>query len=265
MPYHEAVITDPIFFLGNVAYIPVGMFIDPPFKMVGYKSLSIEPTYTAMPPMKPATQPSDYDVREKSPERLTSPRTPLKPRENLMSTTREEICKSAGAKLTAALARPSFDRRVVGFDGFVDEIIAVVDKRHDKDRYDAVRTIEAMGRKVLAAAGQSSNYELLVKQIKLGGNGPIMANALAAMGLGVTYIGNLGFPALHPVFTEFSERATVISIAEPGHTDALEFEDGKLMLGKHQSLHDITWENLTERVGRPQLMELFGGPGWWAW
>ncbi|MDP9173988.1 MAG: PfkB family carbohydrate kinase [Planctomycetota bacterium] len=174
-----------------------------------------------------------------------------------MGTSRQEVCKSASQKLLAALTSLPSIGAVVGFDGFVDEIIAVVDKRHDKDRYDPVKTIDAFGKKVLTAAGQSSNYELLVKQIKLGGNGPIMANALAAMGLGVTYVGNLGYPALHPVFNEFAERANVISIAEPGHTDALEFEDGKLMLGKHQSLHDITWDNLIERVGKGKITELY--------
>ncbi len=120
-----------------------------------------------------------------------------------------------------------------------------------KDRYEAMKTIDVLGDKILAAAGQSSNYELLVKQTKLGGNGPIMANALAAAGLPVTYIGNLGYPAMHPVFAELAKRAKeVISIAEPGHTDALEFEDGKLMLGKHQTLGDISWENLLQRVGK---------------
>ena len=48
---------------------------------------------------------------------------------------------------------------------------------------------------------------------------------------------------------EFARRAKVISIAEPGHTDALEFDDGKLMLGKYQVLEEITWENLLSRVG----------------
>ena len=77
-----------------------------------------------------------------------------------------------------------------------------------------------------------------------------MANALAAAGLAVTYIGCLGYPALHPVFADLAKRAKVISIAEPGHTDALEFEDGKLMLGKHQSLGDVNWDNLQSRVGQ---------------
>ena len=58
--------------------------------------------------------------------------------------------------------------------------------------------------------------------MKLGGNGPIMANALASAGLSVNYIGAVGFPTLHPVFEEMARRAKVIRIADPGHTDALE-------------------------------------------
>jgi len=148
---------------------------------------------------------------------------------------------------------------LIGLDGFVDEIIAVVDKRLDRQHFEPIKTIAAFGQKILKAAGQSSNYELCVKQTKLGGNGPIMANALAAAGLAVTYIGCLGYPTIHPVFAELARRAKVLSIAEPGHTDALEFEDGKLMLGKHQSLGEVNWENLAERVGKEQLVKLFGG------
>jgi pfkB family carbohydrate kinase len=173
-----------------------------------------------------------------------------------MPFTRQQICQSASRKLSAAIPTLDSMNAVIGLDGFVDEIIAVVAKRFDKDRYEAMKTITVLGDKIQAAAGQSSNYELLVKQTKLGGNGPIMANALAAAGLPVTYIGNLGYPAMHPVFAELAKRAKeVISIAEPGHTDALEFEDGKLMLGKHQTLGDISWENLLQRVGKEALIK----------
>jgi sugar/nucleoside kinase (ribokinase family) len=173
-----------------------------------------------------------------------------------MTPTREQVCQSAATKLAAALPALGSISALIGLDGFVDEIIAVVDKRYDRNRYDPVQTISALGQKILRAAGQSCNYELLVKQTKLGGNGPIMANALATMGLKVTYIGNLGFPTMHPVFAEFAGRAQTISIAEPGFTLALEFEDGKLMLGKHQSLGEINWDNLVARVGRERLQML---------
>jgi pfkB family carbohydrate kinase len=176
-----------------------------------------------------------------------------------MPLTRQQICQSAARKLSAAIPTLGSINVMIGLDGFVDEIIAVVAKRFDKDRYEAMKTITILGEKILAASGQSSNYELLVKQTKLGGNGPIMANALAAAGLPVTYVGNLGYPTLHPVFAELANRAKVISIAEPGHTDALEFEDGKLMFGKHQTLGDISWDNLIKRVGKDALIKMVGG------
>src|SRR3954471_17197373 len=167
-----------------------------------------------------------------------------------------QTCECTSKGLAAAAPTVPSLKTLVGLDGFVDNIIAVVDKRHDLERYDRVRTIDVLGDKIKGAAGQSSNYELVVTQQKLGGNGPIMANALASLGMDVTYVGNLGYPEVHPVFKEFSERAHVISIAEPGYTDALEFEDGKLMLGKHESLKDINWDNLLSRVGKDKLKTL---------
>ncbi|HEY0009245.1 MAG TPA: PfkB family carbohydrate kinase [Tepidisphaeraceae bacterium] len=173
-----------------------------------------------------------------------------------MSLTRQQICDLTASKIRDSAAGLKKTKSLVGLDGFVDNIIAVVDKRQDKDHYEPIKTIDGLGAKIIAAAGQSSNYELVVKQQKLGGNGPIMANALASFGMDVTYVGNLGYPVVHPVFEEFAKRANVISIAEPGTTDALEFEDGKLMLGKHQTLADVNWDNILARVGREKFKQL---------
>jgi sugar/nucleoside kinase (ribokinase family) len=174
--------------------------------------------------------------------------------------TREQTCELTGRKLAERAPSLKSIKATLGLDGFVDEIIAVVDKRHGPgEQYEPVKTIDALGRKICAASGQSSNYELVIKQRKLGGNGPIMANALASLGLDITYIGNLGVPAIDPVFEPLARKARVISIADPGKTDALEFEDGKLMMGKHQTLGEVNWDNLISRVGRDQLKALMNG------
>src|SRR5262245_27792227 len=177
----------------------------------------------------------------------------------LMPLPRELVCGRTSEAIAAAASGLRSIRAVIGLDGFVDEIIHVVDTRHDPDRYEPVPTIAALAEKIRQAAGESSNYELIVTRRKLGGNGPIMANALACLGLDVTYVGNLGYPEMHPVFREFAGRARVISIAEPGHTDALEFEDGKPMRGKHESIHEVNLENLLARVGRDELQGLVQG------
>src|SRR5207244_11328553 len=145
----------------------------------------------------------------------------------------------------------------VGLDGFVDEILHVVDKRESAESYTRLPTIRQFLERLGAAAGRSTNVELVSQLTKLGGNGPIMANALASFGLKVTYLGILGYPNLHPVFSEFARRAEVHSIAEPGYTDALEFEDGKIMLGKHQSLKQMNWENIKARFGKDKFTAKF--------
>ena len=147
----------------------------------------------------------------------------------------------------------------VGLDGFVDEILHVVDKRDSADSFQRLTTISKLAERVAAAAGKSTNIEIVNCVTKLGGNGPIMANALASFGLKVTYLGNLGWPNVHPIFGEFAQRAEVHSIAEPGHTDALEFDDGKVMLGKISSLNDVNWANIQSRFGRDQFAAKFTG------
>ena len=144
----------------------------------------------------------------------------------------------------------------VGFDGFVDEIIHAVDKRHDPDRYDRVTSLEGLGQRIVAAAGRSANLELVAKQVKIGGNGPIMANALCALGLNVKYMGALGRSAIHPVFNPLAERARVWSISDPGHTDALEFDDGKLLLGKYAHLKDLNWDLICREVGADAFADI---------
>jgi hypothetical protein len=84
-----------------------------------------------------------------------------------------------------------------------------------------------------------------------------MANALGSYGVPVTYVGNLGAPNIHPVFANFAKRAVVHSIAEPGYTDAIEFDDGKLMFGKHESLKNVTWENIMDHLPEEQLLSIF--------
>lgn len=146
---------------------------------------------------------------------------------------------------------------LVGFDGFVDEIIRVVDKRDSPTEYTLIGDIGTFAKRLAQASGQSTNLEMIVQQTKLGGNGPIMANALAAFGMPVTYIGMLGYPDIHPVFRDFAQRARVLSVSNPGHTDALEFDDGKLMMGKHESLHEFTWGLIIQRVGVEKLLAAF--------
>jgi sugar/nucleoside kinase (ribokinase family) len=161
----------------------------------------------------------------------------------------KELTTRAAARLSSVAGDAAPKTVTVGLDAFVDEIIRVVDRRASETEYTTIEQIVELGTRIIGAAGQSTNLELVVERVKLGGNGPIMANALAALGPQVTCLGPLGEGAIHPAFAEMGQHATLISLGTPGHTDALEFEDGKVMLGKLEPLNDVTWARLEERAG----------------
>ena len=84
-----------------------------------------------------------------------------------------------------------------------------------------------------------------------------MSNALSTYNLDVTYIGAVGENSIHPVFNDMSKKSKVLNISDPGFTDAVEFLDGKLMIGKRECLKNINWTTLKEKVGLENLILLF--------
>jgi hypothetical protein len=94
---------------------------------------------------------------------------------------------------------------VAGFDGFVDKILHAVSERRSSTEYSRLTTLKAFSEKILAASGRNMNIEMVPRLTKIGGNGPILAHALAHFDIPVSYIGCLGSPKLHPVFDEFAK------------------------------------------------------------
>lgn len=175
-----------------------------------------------------------------------------------MSDERSRIAHAAADSLERSAAGGLLERTpaIAGFDGFIDSIIRVVDYRRSMATrdFDAIDTIPEFAGRVAAAAGKSANIELVVEEDRFGGNGPLYAGALGRLGLPTTYIGAVGrddtSAELLPIYRPLAARCEeVIPIAAPAHTDALEFDDGKIMLGKTANVQAVTWERLIERVG----------------
>ena len=158
-------------------------------------------------------------------------------------------------ELSQKIASASNKKALVGLDGFVDKIIKMVDSRHGQgSAFEPIPTIEAFGQRILDAAGKSANIEMYEDYEKIGGNGPIMANALLAEELSVQYVGALGLP-INPVFEEFAAKTNAVSVAPPGITHALEFEDGKLMLGAMSGLDQLTYPHIIEHMGEGAFLD----------
>ncbi len=159
------------------------------------------------------------------------------------------LARETADQLETLGARLEQTPSLLGFDGFIDTIYHVVDVRQSATEYSRVRTLAEYGARISAAAGKSTNVEIVPQNVKLGGNGPIMANALCALGVPVTYCGMTGYPTLNEVFRELSERARLLPLADPALTDAIEFDDGKLIVGKHATVAEVSYPTIHERVG----------------
>lgn len=141
----------------------------------------------------------------------------------------------------------------IGLDGFVDEVVHVVKTRHDAASYDRVNTLKEYGGKIASGAGLSLNVEIETLTKKLGGNGPIFALGLKKYGQNIIYIGCTGEEAPDPVFHELAEGSVMIGVADPGRTDAMEFDDGKIIRSKLSALNRLTWEGIMAKTTPERL------------
>ncbi|MGE9297276.1 MAG: PfkB family carbohydrate kinase, partial [Puniceicoccales bacterium] len=87
--------------------------------------------------------------------------------------------ENALKELSEKASRISSRNALIGFDGFVDKIVHPVKQRFGKgDDFERISTIAEFGKRISDAAGRSANIEMYQQLEKLGGNGPIMANAM---------------------------------------------------------------------------------------
>ena len=144
-----------------------------------------------------------------------------------------------------------------GFDGFIDTIARIIREKQDHQAPSLFITIKQFGEYILEKQGASFSLELEEKSIKLGGNMPIMANALGRLGISVNCIGALGYPQIHLVFNQLSSNCRLYSFAEPGTATAYEFNDGKMMMAQMGAINTSGWEKIKEAIGIETLIRLY--------
>ena len=141
----------------------------------------------------------------------------------------------------------------IGFDGFIDEIAYPVSSRSQQD-YTSFPSILEFCRYLKSASHKSCNVELAVQKIKIGGNGPILAGALAKLGYPLILAGTFGEKSIHPIFKPLVQKCRhVISLGDPGHTDALEFPEGKIIFGKLESINNLKFKDISQKIKKSQF------------
>lgn len=148
---------------------------------------------------------------------------------------------------------------VAGFDGFVDEIISVVDCRENTGQWRPVPTIAAFAEHVRASAGRSSLREIVVHRKEAGGCAVNMGDGLAGLGVQLDCYATLGSPR-DTAFDDFAAKCRHVESwgQEPGRTLALEFQDGKLMLSAVEPLRGFAVPLLMDVLPRSRFARSCG-------
>jgi hypothetical protein len=144
-----------------------------------------------------------------------------------------------------------------GHDGFVDTIVKIIKSKEADSANTLFETTREFGDYIVAKSGSSFGLEVETRNVKLGGNMPIMAHSLGTLGARVNCIGAFGYPQQHSVFKIMSDNCQLFSFADPGGSTAYEFNDGKIMVAQMGALNDCGWEKIKQTIGLDTLIGLY--------
>jgi hypothetical protein len=147
--------------------------------------------------------------------------------------------------LRAWKKNPVTQKAVTGFDGFVDQIRKAVQSKHG-DTVEYYPTLTAFASRIQAASGKSGQVEMVTIKTKLGGNAPILSNALGKLEIKNTCIGAMGFPRKHKAFASMHANCERLSLLHPGASDAIEFSDGKMIFSDLKVFDPYDWKYIRQ-------------------
>jgi len=157
---------------------------------------------------------------------------------------------------------------VFGFDGFIDTVREM--QTENNAGTGRIESLEIVGNRILEAAetGSSPSFGWRTTGRRAGGHVCHLSRAYDTLGYDPTLVGALGDP-VHPFFEETFGHLDHHSIGEPGLAEAVEFDDGKLLIAEGGDIADLDWDRLVEAVGIGTLSDALDGArllgiGYWA-
>ncbi|MCJ8329170.1 MAG: carbohydrate kinase [Lentisphaeria bacterium] len=128
----------------------------------------------------------------------------------------------------------------VGFDGFIDTMITVVDERKSLNDWQPMDGIPQLADWISQAAGRSALREIVIQGEDAGGCAVNLGDGLIALDLPVHCYATLGAP-MHNAFQDFATacHSCISWGTEHGKTLAFEFDDGKIMFCATSQLAEL--------------------------
>ena len=167
---------------------------------------------------------------------------------------KEDLKLTISGVLNKLPQQESRSKALIGLDGFIDKIQRPV-RFQQASGSQYYSSLDSFGQRIKEAADQSAQIELQTKTIKLGGNAPIFAHSLGHLQVQSVCLGTFGLPQIHPVFQKIHANCQLISLGDAAETNALEFDDGKLILSELSSFSTLDWQQVKEQVNLEELVD----------
>jgi hypothetical protein len=111
--------------------------------------------------------------------------------------------------------------------------------------------------------------ELIKKRRSCGWFTANTGRAIGKLNMSTIMMGMYGKEVMDPIFNEFKERCTLISLGDPVISNVLEFTDGKIMMPYLNELLNFTWSDLVNLLGDEKLKNIFANAdivslGYWS-
>lgn len=163
------------------------------------------------------------------------------------------------------------DQKVVlGFNGAIDRVREIVDERQGQATYQRIQRLDDFGKQISTAGEEERSMlmEWVCSDMRTGGLVCHISRALGRLDFDPVMIGTFGVPPKDAFLEDFDEFE-MESLGQPAYTDAIEFDDGKLMMTESGGVQYLDWERLCENVGFEQLAAYLDGAavfgmGYWA-
>lgn len=162
-------------------------------------------------------------------------------------------------QLRKLASHPPKVNAMVGFDGFIDHLQKPVHMRTRDGGIIYFPSIREFAAHLNDLAGKSGQVEIVTQQTKIGGNAPILAESLGALGIPVHCIGSVGAGQPENLFRNMHRLVELHAVTNPGISSALEFSDGKIILSDLVGFAQYDWPLIVSSIGLDKLTSMAAG------
>lgn len=141
-------------------------------------------------------------------------------------------------------------------DGFIDEVWEIVDTRTGLSDYTAYSQMRKFSERIANSGSGGVGLEIVRKRRTYGGFTSNTGTATGKLGVDTALVGGYGSTEIDPVYRELDKRCRLYPFGNPCVTHIFEFDDGKVMMTYLETMNDVSWKHIVDKLGVDTIKSL---------